>query len=253
MTSPPARSMPQAAATCAARTASEAPPLRSPVPPRRLRPSGAASPRAQRSRSSPPRPRSAACFTGLFGVGGGFVIVPALVLALGFEMPIAVGTSLLVIAINAAPPRCSPGSAATATSTGSCCAVFTAAAIARLARRSWRRLPRPSRPAHPRLRDPAHRRRRLHRHPQHPLSGPSGAGRTVAPVSREVAMCPRLPSSTCATRRPGPCGYRDISGVPWPKPSPPGRSRWHDRASSDGAWLSYKVGGRPAVVGTRWG
>ena len=40
--------------------------------------------------------------TGFFGVGGGFVIVPALVLALGFEMPVAVGTSLLVIAINSA-------------------------------------------------------------------------------------------------------------------------------------------------------
>ncbi len=38
--------------------------------------------------------------TGFFGVGGGFVIVPALVLALGFDMPAAVGTSLLVIAIN---------------------------------------------------------------------------------------------------------------------------------------------------------
>ncbi|MCX7620111.1 MAG: sulfite exporter TauE/SafE family protein, partial [Acidimicrobiales bacterium] len=39
--------------------------------------------------------------TGFFGVGGGFVIVPALVLALGFEMAEAVGTSLLVITINA--------------------------------------------------------------------------------------------------------------------------------------------------------
>jgi hypothetical protein len=38
--------------------------------------------------------------TGFFGVGGGFIIVPALVLALGFEMPIAVGTSLLVIAVH---------------------------------------------------------------------------------------------------------------------------------------------------------
>ena len=38
--------------------------------------------------------------TGFFGVGGGFVVVPALVLALGFTMPAAVGTSLLVIAIN---------------------------------------------------------------------------------------------------------------------------------------------------------
>lgn len=38
--------------------------------------------------------------TGFFGVGGGFVIVPALVLTLGFAMPEAVGTSLLVITIN---------------------------------------------------------------------------------------------------------------------------------------------------------
>ncbi|GAA1904043.1 sulfite exporter TauE/SafE family protein [Streptantibioticus ferralitis] len=40
--------------------------------------------------------------TGFLGVGGGFVIVPALVGALGYEMPVAVGTSLLVIAINSA-------------------------------------------------------------------------------------------------------------------------------------------------------
>jgi uncharacterized membrane protein YfcA len=38
--------------------------------------------------------------TGFFGVGGGFIVVPALVLALDFDMPEAVGTSLLVIAIN---------------------------------------------------------------------------------------------------------------------------------------------------------
>ncbi len=40
--------------------------------------------------------------TGFFGVGGGFLVVPALVLALDFPMPIAVGTSLLVISINSA-------------------------------------------------------------------------------------------------------------------------------------------------------
>lgn len=38
--------------------------------------------------------------TGFFGVGGGFAVVPALVLALGLPMTLAVGTSLLVIAIN---------------------------------------------------------------------------------------------------------------------------------------------------------
>lgn len=39
--------------------------------------------------------------TGLVGVGGGFLIVPALVLIAGIPMRLAVGTSLLVIAINA--------------------------------------------------------------------------------------------------------------------------------------------------------
>lgn len=40
--------------------------------------------------------------TGLFGVGGGFVIVPALALVLKLPMPQAIGTSLIVITINAA-------------------------------------------------------------------------------------------------------------------------------------------------------
>lgn len=40
--------------------------------------------------------------TGFFGVGGGFVVVPALVLVLGFELPVAIGTSLLVITANSA-------------------------------------------------------------------------------------------------------------------------------------------------------
>jgi uncharacterized membrane protein YfcA len=40
--------------------------------------------------------------TGFLGVGGGFVIVPVLVMALGYTMADAVGTSLLVIAINSA-------------------------------------------------------------------------------------------------------------------------------------------------------
>ena len=40
--------------------------------------------------------------TGLFGVGGGFIIVPALALLLGLEMTLAIGTSLVVIVINSA-------------------------------------------------------------------------------------------------------------------------------------------------------
>lgn len=40
--------------------------------------------------------------TGLFGVGGGFLIVPALVLLLGITMPVAVGTSLVIVTANSA-------------------------------------------------------------------------------------------------------------------------------------------------------
>ncbi len=40
--------------------------------------------------------------TGLLGVGGGFLIVPALILLVGLPMKEAVGTSLAVIALNSA-------------------------------------------------------------------------------------------------------------------------------------------------------
>ncbi len=66
--------------------------------------------------------------TGLFGVGGGFVIVPALTLVLGLSMPEAIGTSLLVIAINSAV---SLGSRIATTSVQWSVAIpFTIAAIA---------------------------------------------------------------------------------------------------------------------------
>jgi uncharacterized protein len=40
--------------------------------------------------------------TGFLGVGGGFIIVPSLMLFAGLPMPTAVGTSLMVIALNCA-------------------------------------------------------------------------------------------------------------------------------------------------------
>ncbi|NIZ90440.1 sulfite exporter TauE/SafE family protein [Kineococcus rubinsiae] len=40
--------------------------------------------------------------TGLFGVGGGFLVVPVLVLLLGLPAPTAVATSLVVVALNSA-------------------------------------------------------------------------------------------------------------------------------------------------------
>ncbi len=40
--------------------------------------------------------------TGFFGVGGGFLVVPALILALGLPMQFAAGTSLVVISVTSA-------------------------------------------------------------------------------------------------------------------------------------------------------
>jgi len=67
--------------------------------------------------------------TGFFGVGGGFVLVPALVLALSFPMPVAVGTSLLVIAVNSATALTARLSAGAPDLDWALIAGFTAAAI----------------------------------------------------------------------------------------------------------------------------
>ncbi|MFF8939318.1 sulfite exporter TauE/SafE family protein [Streptomyces paradoxus] len=66
--------------------------------------------------------------TGLLGVGGGFLAVPALVTVLAFEMQAAIGTSLLVISVNSLASLVSRG----ATTAGVDWAVigpFTGAAI----------------------------------------------------------------------------------------------------------------------------
>lgn len=70
----------------------------SPAPPR-PRPTGAA---AGRWAKVVLAATAVGLVTGFFGVGGGFVIVPALVIVLGLPMPQAVGTSLLVITIDSA-------------------------------------------------------------------------------------------------------------------------------------------------------
>ncbi|MCK7627739.1 sulfite exporter TauE/SafE family protein [Streptomyces sp. RS10V-4] len=63
--------------------------------------------RAGTGRTPKVRPAGAAgagaglgALTGLLGVGGGFLAVPTLVTVLAFDMPAAVGTSLLVISVN---------------------------------------------------------------------------------------------------------------------------------------------------------
>jgi uncharacterized membrane protein YfcA len=77
-------------------------------------------------------------FTGLVGAGGGFLIVPALVLWAGLPMPSAIGTSLFVIVLNclagfagyAAHVRIDPGLVAAV----SLCAIAGSVAGARLTR-----------------------------------------------------------------------------------------------------------------------
>lgn len=70
--------------------------------------------------------------TGFFGVGGGFVLVPALVLALSFDMPTAVGTSLLVIAVNSATALLARASSGTSPSWAVVVAVTTVAVVGSL-------------------------------------------------------------------------------------------------------------------------
>ncbi|MGA4838268.1 sulfite exporter TauE/SafE family protein [Streptomyces sp. G45] len=66
--------------------------------------------------------------TGLLGVGGGFLAVPALVTVLAFEMRAAVGTSLLVISTNSLASLATRG-ATTAGVDWAVVAPFTGAAI----------------------------------------------------------------------------------------------------------------------------
>ncbi len=65
--------------------------------------------------------------TGFFGVGGGFVIVPALTVALGLSLPVAIGTSLLVIAMTSSVALAAH--LASGGIDGSLTAAFTGAAI----------------------------------------------------------------------------------------------------------------------------
>jgi uncharacterized protein len=66
--------------------------------------------------------------TGFLGVGGGFLIVPALVLLLGVPVPLAVGTSLLVIVLTSAAALAAHLASGTVEWSVAC--AFTATAIA---------------------------------------------------------------------------------------------------------------------------
>lgn len=68
--------------------------------------------------------------TGFFGVGGGFVVVPALILVLGFDMPTAAGTSLVVIAVNSAAALAARAGHGSLTLDRALIGAFTGAAVA---------------------------------------------------------------------------------------------------------------------------
>jgi uncharacterized membrane protein YfcA len=69
---------------------------------RRALPAAATSTTVGLSWKAPAAGLTVGLLTGFFGVGGGFLIVPALALALGMHMAVAVGTSLVIIALNSA-------------------------------------------------------------------------------------------------------------------------------------------------------
>lgn len=99
-----------------------------------LRPVEAQSTGVSRPHPSPLSPRLMAValavgvLTGIVGVGGGFLIVPALVLLANVPMKQAVGTSLLVIALNSAAGFA--GYIGTVTMDWNFVGIFTAVAIA---------------------------------------------------------------------------------------------------------------------------
>ncbi|HEU5474920.1 MAG TPA: sulfite exporter TauE/SafE family protein [Actinophytocola sp.] len=68
--------------------------------------------------------------TGFFGVGGGFIVVPALALALGLDTATAVGTSLVVITVNSATALASRVATQPLTLDWPLLAVFVVAAVA---------------------------------------------------------------------------------------------------------------------------
>ncbi|WP_274915224.1 sulfite exporter TauE/SafE family protein [Streptomyces sp. WZ-12] len=92
---------PEGASIPEVRAGSPNSPSRAPSWPRRAR-TGPDPTRRARPLRTVVTASSVGLLTGFFGVGGGFVVVPALTLVLGLEMPVAVGTSLLVILINSA-------------------------------------------------------------------------------------------------------------------------------------------------------
>jgi uncharacterized membrane protein YfcA len=72
-----------------------------PLPPMRPSSHGRWPPGRRLLLSLPAQGLMVGLLTGIAGVGGGFAIVPALVLLAGLPMPLASGTSLLLIAVNA--------------------------------------------------------------------------------------------------------------------------------------------------------
>ncbi|MGA5407904.1 sulfite exporter TauE/SafE family protein [Streptomyces lavendulocolor] len=82
---------------------------------RMLRPRGAAvrAGHAERPARAVSAGAGLGALTGLLGVGGGFLAVPALVTVLGLEMRAAVGTSLLVISVNSLASLVTRGPTAT--------------------------------------------------------------------------------------------------------------------------------------------
>ena len=145
--------------------------------------------------------------TGFLGVGGGFLVVPALLLALALPMEYAAGTSLVVITMTSAVALVVRAGSGVSPDWWLVLVLTAASAIAAVGRRPARGPHRrPSTPA--RLHRPRARRRGLHRGPRLP--------RPRLNRSKETSMSTTHPRHAAAPEpdlgyRPGPLGRLGVA------------------------------------------
>jgi len=176
----------------------------------------AISPRTGLSRTSCPALRLArvltaglliGAMTGFFGVGGGFLIVPTLAVALAFSLRMAVGTSLVIITATSLMALSADLAAGRTLDVGVTVAMTVSAIAGGAGRRASRRR-RSAASAQPGLRGPRCRRRRVPTHlsgrpwrsPRHILTARSPLRyerlRHTSKPDRRVERAPPPPIST---------------------------------------------------------
>ena len=195
--------------------------------------------------------------TGFLGVGGGFLVVPALVLALALPMGYAAGTSLVVITLTSASALAVRAGVGTAPDWGVVLALTAASVVggllgARLAARAdTTRLSAAFTVARA-------RRRRLHRRPRptRPRLTRSPRRTTESPHPEGEPMCRAVKCKTCGKTTWSGCGQhvarsrpasRPATGAPG-TPRPPAKVAACSAGSSAGPELRLVRPARAALT-----